>query len=75
MAAVPLPDGSSKKKTVIKRQWPGLRGLWENRHYRKWAIIWFLSVLVCAVIVFGEPLRQPEQIVDQTIHLKLEGGN
>ena len=66
---VTLPDGNTKKKTVVKRQWPGLSAVWHNHHYRVWTCIWLLFVLIFAVIVFGEPLLHPEQNVRQAIFL------
>ncbi|HNW91515.1 MAG TPA: hypothetical protein PKM88_01250 [bacterium] len=53
---IALPDGSSKKKTVITRTWPGVRELLRSQRYQKWALLWLAAVAVCALLIFGEAL-------------------
>lgn len=57
-----LPDGSSKKKTTVRRTWPGLLGWWRDRSLRFRLAIWAGAVLVCALLVFGELLDNRWQL-------------
>lgn len=62
-----LPDGSSKKKTTVRRTWPGLLGWWRDRSLRFRLAIWAGAMLVCALLIFGELLDNRWQMAIMVI--------